>query len=127
MFSLTIVFGTSPVPWTLIYKAKESFDAAQSAYHNSKATSFEGDELNLTDDFGQTCSIKRASIHGALFEDLDQSRLAHVERGLHQMRTQIAADKAGMAAPDISAYMKTRSMGGGPAVLSPGFNGAFRQ
>lgn len=128
MFSITITFGASPVPWTLLYKTKETFDAAREKCRATKATSFEGDELQLADDFGQECQVKRASIHGVLCEDLEQSKLATVERGLHQVRTQIAADKAGMAAPDIAAHMRTRQMGrGGPAMLDLGPNGAFRQ
>lgn len=125
MFSITIAFGSSGA--SLLFKTEETFAAAKDKYRSSKATSFEGDELHLIDDFGMEISIRRASIHGATFEDMDHTKLAHVERGLHQFRTQIAADKAGMTAPDISAYLRGR--GAGPAVISPNFgsNGAFRQ
>ena len=125
MYSITIVFGTSPVPWTLLYKTKEAFEAATALARSSKATSFEGDELHLADEFGQTCSIKRASIHGIMAENMDESKQAHVERGLHQLRTQIAANKAGHADPGIAAHM--RMQGNSPAMLNLGPNGAFRQ
>jgi len=124
MFSMTIVFGSAPVPWTLLFKTKEAFDAAMQTYRNSKATSFEGVNFTTTDDFGQTIDVKRDAIHGVMFEDMEQSKVAHIERGLHQTRTQIAAERAGQADPGISAYVRTRQQG--PAVISP-FNGAFRQ
>lgn len=123
MFSMTISFGNSGTQ--LLFKNEESFSAAKTAYKTSRAT---GDELHLIDDYGIEIMVKRASIHGAMFEDLDQTKLGHIERALHQTRLQIAGEKAGMAAPDISAHMRARM--GGPAVLSPSFggpNGAFRQ
>lgn len=125
MFSMTISFGNAGTQ--LLFKTKETFDAAKEKYRSSKATSFEGDELHLIDDYGIEVMVKRSALHGAMFEDMDQSKLGHVERGLHQARLQIAADKAGMAAPDIAAHMRGRMQG--PAVLAPGIgpNGAFRQ
>lgn len=123
MFSMTISFGNSGTQ--LLFKTKEAFEAAKEKYKTSKATNFEGDELHLIDDYGIEILVKRSAVHGTMFEDLDQSKLGHIERGLHQVRLQIAADKAGMAAPDIVAHMRTR--GQGPAVLAPNFNGAFRQ
>lgn len=125
MFSMTILFGNPALPWTLLFKTEETANAAWASYRATKANSFEGDELHITDDFGQTASIKRASIHGALFENMDESKLAHVERGLHNLRTQIAADKAGMADPAIMAHMRTKQMQS-PAMLGLGPNGAFR-
>lgn len=124
MFSMTILFGTSPVPWTLLFKTQESFDNARTIYNTPALQTFSGEALELIDDFGQQANIKRASIHGVLFEDMEQSKLAHIERGLHQTKTQIAAERAGQADPAISSWMRTRQQG--PAVLQP-FNGAFRQ
>lgn len=125
MFSMTISFGNSGT--SLLFKTKEAFEAAREKYRASKATTFEGDELHIVDDYGAELLVKRSALHGALFEDMDQTKLGHVERGLHQARLQIAADKAGMAAPDIATHMRARM--GGPSVLAPNFgaNGAFRQ
>lgn len=120
MFSMTISFGNSGTQ--LLFKTKEAFEAAKEKYKTPKTTSY---ELHLIDDYGIEILVKRSAVHGAMFEDLDQSKLGHIERGLHQVRLQIAADKAGMAAPDIVAHMRTR--GQGPAVLAPNFNGAFHQ
>lgn len=123
MFSMTVAFGSTGA--SLLFKTKETFEAAKEKLRASKATSFEGDELHLADDFGMEIMVKRTSVHGATFEDMEQTKLGHVERGLHQFRTQMAADKAGTAAPDIAQYLRGR--GAGPAVISPNFNGAYRQ
>jgi hypothetical protein len=125
MFSMTIIFGDSPTPWTLLYKTKESFDTARTAYNTPALSAFDGKTLDLADDYGQQAVIRRESIHGVLFEDLNQSMLGAVERGLHQLRTQIAANKAGRADPSIMEHMRQQQHG--PAVLAPGFNGGFRQ
>lgn len=127
MFSMTILLGEG-TPWTLLFKTQESFDTAKLIYNTPALTDFQGKTFELTDDFGQHAFIKRASIHGVLFEDLEQSKLANVERGLHHARTQIAAEQAGRADPVISGFRPARPQG--PAVLSPmgpQFNGPFRQ
>lgn len=123
MFSLTIIFGPTPTPWVLLYKTKESLDAAVQNYRADKTTTFESGDFIATDDFGATISIKRASIHGVMFEDMDLSKMNAIERGLHHARTQARAEQMAQADP----VLRTASMGRGNAVLSPGFNGAFRQ
>jgi hypothetical protein len=124
MFSMTIVFGSSPVAWTLLFKTQEAFDSARTNYNCATLTSFDGKTFECLDDYGQHAIIARSSIHGVMFEDLEQSKLAGVERGLHQTRTQIMAEQAGRSDPAIASYMRTRQQG--PAVMTP-FNGAFRQ
>lgn len=122
MFSLTIVFG--PVPCSLLYSDEEHFKAAIAACSASaKTTSFEGDDLKLEDDFGQGVCIKRASIHGFSYEDMNKTKIARIERGLHDMRVQIEANDRGRTDPKISNAMRAAA---GPGVLSPAFNGAFR-
>ena len=129
MFSLTIVFGSPAVPWTLLFNSKEAADAAFENYKSSKTTSFNGENFMQKDDFEQDVCIARTSLHGAMLEDMDKSKLAAIERGLHQHKTHIAAQKRGQQDPEIQAYARMQQMGGGgPAVLQPGgFNGAFRQ
>lgn len=123
MFSMTISFGNSGTQ--LLFKTKETFEAAKEKYRSSKATNFEGDELHLLDDFGMEIVVKRTAIHGAMFEDMNETKAGHTERWLHQARIQMANEKASMSAQDIAAHMRTRSQQ--PAVLAPSFNGAFRQ
>lgn len=117
MFSITVVFGSPATPATLLYHTKE---AAELAWNSPQP----GNMLTYKDDFGQIVSVRETSFHGALFEDMEKSALTHVERSLHQMRTQIKANSAGKADPAIAAHL--RSMGQGPAVLSPGMNGGMR-
>ena len=46
MFSLTIIFGTSPNPWVLLFKTKEAAEAAMDAYRvNGKTTTWEGSDF----------------------------------------------------------------------------------
>ena len=124
MFSITITYGHSER--NLLFKTKESFEAARAKVMAPNVAEFDRERLHLIDDYGMECIVQRASIHGAMFEDMDHTKLAHVERGLHQARLQIAADKAGMSDPGIAAAMRGRM--GGPAVLAPTMpNGAFRQ
>jgi|SRR5215469_15128453 len=122
MFALTIVFGTSPVPWTLLFKTQEAINSAKSTFQMSPP----GSVVALKDDYGQEVVIGVNSIHGVMFEDLNQSKLAHIERGLHQMRTNIDANNQAKADPVLMAAMRMNQAG--PGVITPfSANGAFRQ
>lgn len=128
MFSLTIVFGSPAIPWTLLFNSQEAAETAFENYKSSKTTNFNGENFIQKDDFSQDLCIARTSLHGALLEDMDKSKLAAVERGIHQHKTQILAHKRGQQDPEIQAFARMNQMAaGGPAVLQPGFNGAFRQ
>ena len=115
MFCLTIALKDNPAVWTLMFqtaeKAQKGFDlfAAQASL------------VLLEDDFGQTAFIDKTSIAGAMFEDLDKSMLAHVERGLHNARTQAKAQQLAMNDPVLKTAAMTR--GQGPAIFSPQGNG----
>ena len=124
MFAMTIVFGASPVPWTLMFRTQEAFNDAIINFKNP--STFDSKDFDITDDYGQHVSLKRDAIQGVMFEDMTKSKLAHIERGLHQMRVQIEANNMGRADPSISAFM--RSQAGAPGVITPfAANGAFRQ
>ena len=128
MFSLTIIFGTSPNPWVLLFKPKEAAEAAMDAYRvNGKTTTWEGSDFMAVDDFGQVAAINRTAIHGVLFEDLDQSKMVAIELGLHRARTQARAEQMASGDPILKAASMRQA---GNAMLTPsipGFNGAFRQ
>jgi hypothetical protein len=98
MFSVTIVFGPGPMVWTLMYKTIEMANAATASLENCTDPM-----IVLTDDFGQQAAIVVNQIHGVMFEDLEQSKLAHIERALHQARTKIKADELAMADPVMRA------------------------
>ncbi len=134
MFSLTIVFGPSPMVWTLMFKTEET---AREAYqflnaetgptkvgpHDKTGMSM----VKLVDDFGQETALKRTEISGSMLENLEQSRLAHIERALHQARTQ--AKGAEIADNDpVLKQARHRAQGGMPMIQPvPGFgpNGRF--
>jgi hypothetical protein len=120
MFSLTIVFGPGPMVWTLMFKTEEKA-------REELAKIVDLPTISYADDFGQECLITRGSIHGMMIEDLEQSRLAHIERALHQARTQ--AKGAEIADNDpVLKQARHRAQGGMPMIQPvPGFgpNGRF--
>jgi len=126
MFSMTIVFGASPMPWALLFRTQESFDNARTVYNTPSLTDFHGKILELTDDYGQHIVVERSSIHGVMFEDMTKSKMAHIERGIHQMKTQVEANNLAKTDPTLLAAM--RSQMNPPGVITPfAANGAFRQ
>lgn len=119
MFSLTIVFGPGPMVWTLMFKERKTAEDAL-AHWTAK-------QEDLTDDFGQVACVNPDKAHGWMLEDLEQSRLAHIERALHQARTQ--AKGAEIADNDpVLKQARHRAQGGMPMIQPvPGFgpNGRF--
>jgi len=108
MFSLTLALGN--VSWRLLYKEEEK---AQQAFALTRHR--DGSITFLEDDFGQKIHYPLASFTGSLLEDLEKTKMAHVELGLHQARVQAAAQKAAQADPGLRA----NAMMNGPSVLSP--------
>jgi hypothetical protein len=82
------------------------------------------DSFSLEDDFGQRFIIDRASVAGISFEDLDKSMLAHIQRGLHNARTQAKAQQIAMNDPVLKTAAMTR--GQGPGVFDPQGNGRWQ-
>jgi hypothetical protein len=122
MFSLTIVFGPGPMVWTLMYKNREKAEAHRNFLYGTD------DQINLSDDFGQEASLKRTEIHGSMLEDMEQSKLAHIERALHQARTQAKGAEIADSDP-VLAQARRRAQGGMPIMqpMPTGFspNGRF--
>jgi len=124
MFCLNIAVGSTV--WALLFndetKARDSL-----AWIRQKPTTTHtftpSIECALEDDFGQTFVAPFNAIHGCMLEDLDKTRLAHIERALHQQLTQLEAQKRWEQHP------AHRAMARGPGVIAPGFgpmgNGAF--
>ncbi len=115
MFCITIKFKNEASVWSLIYQSE---NAMLDAWKNREA---DNTHWQLNDDFGQKAVIETASVAGIMFEDLDKSMLAHVERGLHNARTQAHAEKMAMNDPVLktAAIAKQR----GPAIYDPQGNG----
>ena len=112
MHVITVAFGTAPAMWQFVFKTEE---AAQKAWIDV----MKAGRISITDEFGQTAAFDTNNVTGRMMENLDLSKLAQVQRGLHQQRTQAEFQKAAESDPAIRMAMR------GPAVLSPmaGFNG----
>ena len=108
MYALTISFGPVGTIWTLLYKEEESAAAAKAQLYST----FD----DVTDDFGQRITINRETVHGVMVEDMAQSSLAHIERALHQARTQAKGQE--MAETDVM-LKSARLRQGGPGIINP--------
>lgn len=113
MISITVIVGNTSFP--LLYRTEEAAKAAVE-------TIYDGAGFSVSDDFGQTFHGTLANIRGLLVEDLDKSRLARIEMGLHNARTQIAMNKQAETDP----MLRQARMQQGPSVISPMGNGGFR-
>ena len=120
MYCLSIALGNTV--WALMFNDEE---AASKAW--AMATPYQPDQnacyvIEITDDYGQTIRVNKNDSKGFMFEDLDKTKLAYIERAIHQQRTQMEAQKRWQADPAARAF------NAGPAVLTPGMNGpGFRQ
>lgn len=112
MHSISICFGPQGTVWNLLFKTEERMKEAWSAIAAPEGTP----SFIIGDDFGQSLAVVREQIHAFLAEDLDQSQLGQIERGLHNARTQARANQRAMGDPTI----KTAAMSQGPAVLNGG-------
>jgi hypothetical protein len=114
MYCLTICFGPVATTWALMFKTEEKAVQVLQFVNEHVDGSF-------TDDFGQTIALKTSELHGAMLEDLSLSKLAHIERALHQARMQAEGQK--MAQTDPALVHAAR----GPNIISPmmGGNGRF--
>jgi|HubBroStandDraft_3_1064219.scaffolds.fasta_scaffold41976_2 hypothetical protein len=134
MFSLTIVFGPGPMVWTLMFKTEEAAEDAALAVRSilqarGKDTNFSPiSAVSLKDDFGQIAEVTTESLHGFMLENMEQSKLAHIERALHQARTQAKGAEIADSDP-VLAQARRRAQGGMPIMqpMPTGFspNGRF--
>jgi hypothetical protein len=111
--------------WTLLYKDREK--AEQHRGHISDGP----DRVILVDDFGQEATFFQECIYGVMLEDMEQSKLAHIERELHLVRTKLKANEIADADPQIRQARRNQQ-GGMPMLQAippgmPGFgpNGRF--
>jgi hypothetical protein len=119
MHCLSVALGN--VVWAMMFHNEED---ARKAYMSARPATavtdhFRKTEIEMVDDFGQTLMVPVHEVKGLLLEDLDKTKLAHVERLIHNQHTQIAAQKRWQADP------AARAAAMGPAVLTPGMNGPF--
>ena len=108
MYLITVPVGNAV--WCLLYKEQKN---AESAFNTIDAMAA---PVCITDDFGQTLQLS-APPAGMLYEDLEQSKLAQIERMLHQARTQARAQSLASADPGLRSGVM------GPAPISPFMRG----
>lgn len=111
MFSITIVFGPTPMPLTLLYRNRLDAQRVVDQFDGLEV----GDGMRAEDDFGNLASVK-PPIHACLMTDLDANADADVERALVQARTQGKAQIAARNDPVI----RTAAMAGGLAAGNGG-------
>lgn len=112
MFCLNIALGNTS--WRLLFKNEEPAKCAYALISNPNI-----ENLIIDDDFGQQFCAKVKAIHGFMIEDMDKTKLAHIEMALHQERTRIAATKAAQVDPAI----RNAQAAHGPAIINPMGNG----
>jgi hypothetical protein len=108
MHCLTICFGPAGTTWALMFKTKE---AAEAAYAREWVTPGLG--IEVVDDFEQNITIKTDDVHAVMLEDMSLSKLAHIERALHNVRTQAEGNKMAQADPALQHLTR------GPGIISP--------
>lgn len=115
MFSITVALANTQIVWTLLYKTKAVADSAWRGllelHSNLKQ------DAGVCDEFGQMVMLPVGAIAGVLFEDLDQSKMAHIERAMHTERVKIQAQNAAQSDPIIKNAMRTAQRG--PAIFDP--------
>ena len=122
MFCLTVVFGPAATNWRLLYKTAEKADAAFNTLKRApnKTTEFNPDiRVELVDDFGQRAVFKTDEVSGAMFENLDESKVGVIEFSLHHARVNANTQQRAEADPALRAAM----LGRGPSMISPMANG----
>lgn len=123
MHKLTIVFGPAATVWPLMFKTEESAKAALAATTSTPPS--DDTIIVVTDDFSQQVHIRLSRVHGVMLEDLDVSRLAHIEHQMYVWRVQANAQQNAKADP----VLRAAAAGRGPSVIEPqgvGMNGMGR-
>lgn len=119
MFCISIALKDTQIVWTLLYKEQEKATAQWDHYVGCDSSM----PVGLNDDFGQALLVKPADVAGAMLEDLDQSMLAHVEKGLHNARTQAKAETIAMNDPVLKTAAMAKQRG--PGIFAPMGNGGM--
>ena len=83
MYAVTVAFNN--LSWRFLFRSK---DAAEKFRQFSD---YPTQDLIIDDDFGQHAEIRAGAIAGIQIEDMEQSRLVHVEQMLWQHRIQRTA------------------------------------
>jgi hypothetical protein len=106
-----VTVAVENIPWALMFKTEEKARAAQT---HLKESFINGDmTISIVDDYGQEITTAGNAISGWNFEDMDKSKLAHIERALHHARMQQEGQKLAQA----DAVLRQGQHG--PSIISP--------
>jgi hypothetical protein len=121
MYSLSIFFGTNPVPAQFLFKNKEKAEDAR-----SKTTAFLPDAtgFGIEDDFGQHGAFKHDAVIAVILEDMDLGEESRIQRGLSQARGQAKANERAKTDPIL---MRAMTQQRSPSMITPFSNGGFNQ
>jgi hypothetical protein len=108
LHALNIAVGSLSFSWQFLFREKEKAQKFYDQMSHSPSQS-----LSIADDFGQAAIIHPP--FNAMLENLDESRLAHVEMALHRTRIQVQAQKQAQSDPVLRAARP----GAGPGVITP--------
>jgi len=113
MYALTVFLG--PACFQLLYRKEDKAREAKALLTPNGSTALGSTEwIQLIDDFGHEMSLERRTLSGFIYEDMEQTKVAHVERALHQQRLQNLAQKTAESDPGLRAQ---RMMGNGPVLM----------
>lgn len=112
MYLLTI--AVAPVAWPLMFRTKEKADMSREVLRDRTPGRF----VSIEDDFGQIVDVETRCVGAIMFEDMDQSRNAHIERALHEARLRASLQTRAKSDP----ILKHAAING-PAMISPMANG----
>jgi len=116
MFAVNVIIGSVCIPF--MFRQEETARAAASQLTHDPTQAFGMTRwISLVDDFGHELAVESKSISGFILEDMDKTKLAHVERALHQERTQRLVQKTAEADPGLR--MSSSKLQNGPGILTP--------
>lgn len=115
MYAITAIVG--PMCFQLLFRQEEKAREAQTVLAHNPATAIGSTEwIAVVDEFGHEITCERKHLAGYIFEDLEKTKIAHVERALHQQRTQNLAQKTASSDPGLRM---NAAINGGSPMLSP--------
>ena len=113
MYLISVVVGRAqPLVWGLLFRdERKALDALTSL----RAVG----DIDVADDHGQRLVAKGGDIGPIMFENMDESKVASIERTVHEQRIRSQVVSRMRAEPGLQNLAM-----GGPAMLSPmGMNG----
>ena len=113
MYLISVVVGRAqPLVWGLLFKDENNALAALGRLR-------EVGDIDVEDEHGQRLCAKGGDIGPILFENLTESKVANIERTLHDQRIRAAVVSRMQADTGMRSLVT-----GGPAMISPmGMNG----